>query len=220
MDKEKDSLNIEVEEYQDDKTEEISEEEVIEEEITDETIDEIFENDKSFKKKFILFVGTVLFLLIIVSLMYYFFYKKVDLQMDISTEKKFEFVYFDGEKTQFTTQKYISSLGYSMRYDIENFEVFKYKEQDVYKSITNSDVVLSVEKTEIPKVCKINIVRLDSTYNNCEVAIDDGLKEYYIYDKKDVYKVLISLPPELKEKNNYGDIIEKMITTFKIESEK
>lgn len=212
-------------EEEEESSEEIIEKSSVEEdddykkEFTEESIDEIFEKDKSFKKKIIIFSGTILVLLLLFSLMYYFFYKRVDLQMNISTDKKFEFVYFDGEKTQFTTQRYISDLGYSMRHDVENFEVFKYKEQDIYKCITNSEIVLSVEKTSIPKVCNVNIVRLDSAYNNCEVTIDDAIKEYYIYDKKDAYKVTISIPPELKEENNYGDIIERMITTFKIGNE-
>lgn len=179
-------------------------------------VDEIFENDKSFKKRIILNVSTILFVILIAFLMYYFFFQKADLQINISTDKKFEFVYFDNEKKQLITQKYISDLGYSMRYDIENFKVFKYQEQDIYKCTTNSDIVIKVEKTSLPSACSNSSTSLNFSYNSCELlnALDN--KEYYLYDKNNIYKITLSLPDELRSQNNYGDIIDRMLATFSI----
>lgn len=179
-------------------------------------VDEIFENDKSFKKRIILIVSTLLFVILIAFLMYYFFFQKADLQINISTDKKFEFVYFDNEKKQLITQKYISDLGYSMRYDIENFKVFKYQEQDIYKCTTNSDIVIKVEKTSLPSACSNSSTSLNFSYNSCELlnALDN--KEYYLYDKNNIYKITLSLPDELRSQNNYGDIIDRMLATFSI----
>lgn len=179
-------------------------------------IEKNFENDKSFKKKIILIIGTVFFLIIILCLMYYFFFKKADLQMNISTDKKFEFVYFNNEKTQFITQKYISDLGYSMRYDIENFKVFKYQDQDIYKCTTNSDVVIKVEKSTLPSACSNSPASEKFTYNSCEFLNDLANEEYYLYDQEKIYKITLSLPDELKNQNNYGDITSKMLASFNI----
>lgn len=179
-------------------------------------VDEIFENDKSFKKRIILIVSTILFIILIASLMYYFFFQKADLQINISTDKKFEFVYFDNEKKQLITQKYISDLGYSMRYDIENFKVFKYQEQDIYKCTTNSDIVIKVEKASLPSACNNSSFSTKFSYNSCEFLNALENEEYYLYDKNNIYKITLSLPDELREQNNYGDIIDKMLATFSI----
>ena len=181
-----------------------------------EEIEETFEKDKSFKKKLILIIGTTLFLILVIFLMYYFFFKKADLQINISTDKKFEFVYFNNEKTQFITQKYISDLGYSMRYDIENFKVFKYQDQDIYKCTTNSDIVIKIEKATLPSVCSKSSTTEKFTYNSCEYLNDLANEEYYLYDKNNIYKITLSLPDELKNQNNYGEITDRMLSSFNI----
>lgn len=180
-------------------------------------IDQKFENDKSFKKKFIIFVGTILFMAITVSLFYYFFFYRVNLKINISTEKQIEFLEVDGEKIQLTTQKFISDLKYSMRYDVDKFKVFKYQEQDIYKGVEDEDVLVVVEKSKVPTSCGEN-ASLKNSYNNCNILISSDTEEYYIYKDSDVYKITVKLPVGISYQKNYNEKITTMLDSFKMEN--
>lgn len=190
--------------------------EEVETEVTEneDNIDEIFEKDKSFKKRIIIFLGTIIFIAIAIAVMYYFFYQRVDLQMNISTDKQIEFVYLNGNKEQLTTQKYISDLDYTMRYDINNFKVFKYQSEDIYKSLHEDEVVIKVEKSKAPSSCSGTSAGLTFAYSNCEVIVNSNMEEYYVYDSDKTYKITVNLPQSLKNTNNYYEIINLMLNSF------
>lgn len=192
------------------------EKEPVEKQVEEIDVDQKFENDKSFKKKFIIFLGTILFMAIVVSLFYYFFVYRVNLKINISTEKQIEFLEVDGQKVQLTTQKYISDLKYSMRYDVDKFKVFKYQEQDIYKGVEDEDVLVVVEKSQVPSSCGEN-TSLKNSYNNCNILISSDTEEYYVYKDKDVYKITVKLPVGIAYQKNYNEKITAMLDSFKME---
>ena len=118
-------------------------------------INEIFDKDKSFKKKLIIFISTILLVILIAGLIYYFFFKKLDLRNNISTDKQFETIEVDGKKEQLVTQKFISGLGYSMRYDVDSYQVFKYNDSDIYKNIKDNNVGFPTLLYAIPNSCTV-----------------------------------------------------------------
>lgn len=178
-------------------------------------INEIFDKDKSFKKKLIIFISTILLVILIAGLIYYFFFKKLDLRNNISTDKQFETIEVDGKKEQLVTQKFISGLGYSMRYDVDSYQVFKYNDSDIYKNIKDNNVVISVSKAKLPDAC--NLEKNEKfDYSSCELINGYDNLEYYIYEKKNIYKIVVSLPQESKDVNNNEIIVNKMLNSFKI----
>ena len=137
-----------------------------------------------------------------------------DTKLNYSTEEKEVTIMLEGQEESITTKKYVSDLGYSMRYDIDRFEVSKNKNQDVYKFIYNDEVIVFVEKSSLPKNCEKASLKND--YNNCHKYIDETKEEYYIYDGDKVYKVLIKTPGGTEYSEGVKVRINYMINTFKI----
>jgi len=150
------------------------------------------------KNKFIMkmltFLGVLVFCFIIVYLMYHFFVEKSDLKINMSTDKQMETFTINGKEELIMTQKYMSDLGYSMRYDVNLFRVFKYKNQDIYKNLKDERFLIVVERTKLPTACESST--FENEYNNCFVSVDDYTEEYYISDAAYVYKVMVKKPPQ------------------------
>lgn len=196
-------------------------EEIEEEEkpkLTKEQVEEMFENENKAKKKLILLAGTIFLLLAIFISVYYFFFYRLNLQTNISTDKKIEFKQINGKKEQITTQMYVSELNYTMRYDIANFKAFSYRNQDIYKGIKNEDILIVIENSTVPSACSNSTTNPKSTYNQCEIIIDINTTEYYMYNKNNAYKITVNLPPLIEDQNHFDERIDLMLNTFKMET--
>lgn len=164
--------------------------------------------------KFLIFIGVVVLFIIIVFTMKYFFVDKSDIGINYSTDKKLEYIALKGEKELISTQRYISSLGYNMRYDVERFKVFKYKNQDIYRFIDNERVLVLVEKSSLPSDC--NAEPLENGYNNCYKYIDETMDEYYISLNNKTYRILIKTPGGKEFQEGVKVRINYMINSFGI----
>lgn len=163
--------------------------------------------------KLMTFTGTVLLCLSAILLMKYFFVDKNNLGTNYSTDKQLMYITLEGQEELISTQKYMSDLGYNMRYDIERFSVFKYKNQDIYRFKDNFDVVVLVEKSEFPAFCNKDY---SLNINNCYKFIDDTKDEYYITNDKKTYRVLVKTPSGTEYKEGVRTRISYMINSFEI----
>ncbi len=175
---------------------------------------EPIKKSNKFIMSFLIVLGVLILGFIIIYLMNYFFVERINLKVNISTDKKLEYITVAGNEELVSTQKYVSDLSYSMRYDINKFSVFKDKTQDIYKFLKDDRVLLVVEKSELPKNCTSS--DLDLEYNNCIVNIDDYTSNYYITKDNVTYKITIKslnvtdLKDEAEPKINY------MLNNFEI----
>ncbi|MBE6156923.1 MAG: hypothetical protein E7161_04160 [Firmicutes bacterium] len=149
--------------------------------------------------KVLVVLGVIILCFVIVYLMNYFFVEKSYIKINISTDKKLEYITIEGEEELITTQKYVSDLNYSMRYDIDNFTVFKYKSQDIFKFVNDEKILVVVEESGLPNSCSTG--SLDMTYNNCYVQVDNYTEEHYISTNGKTYKLTVKSPntPEYQE---------------------
>lgn len=168
----------------------------------------------SFQKKLLIFIGVLVLFIIIVFIMKYFFVDKSNIEINYSTDKKLEYITLEGEKELISTQKYISELGYNMRYDVERFKVFNYKNQDIYRFIDNERVLVLVEKSSLPSDC--NAEPLENGYNNCYKYIDDTMDEYYISLNNKTYRIIIKTPGGTEFQEGVKVRINYMINSFGI----
>jgi hypothetical protein len=159
-------------------------------------------------------LGIIVLGLTLVYLMNYFFVKKSYIKINMSTDKKIEYIMLEGQQELVTTQKYVSDLDYSMRYDVNNFKVFKYKKRDIYKFLHNDVVLVVVEKSVIPNSCTMSLLK--TGYNNCYVQKDDFTEEYYISTNGVTYKITVKMPNTTEYKEGVRTRIDYMINTFVI----
>lgn len=164
--------------------------------------------------KTLTFFGVVIFGFILIYLMYYFFVTKSDIKINMSTEKKLEYMTIEGNEELIATQKYVSDLNYSMRYDINNFKVFKYKSQDIYKNLNDERVLVVVEKSNMPANCVSTPA--ENEYNNCYIKLDDYTEEHYISTSSIVYKITIKTPGTTEYKESVATRINYMLDSFKM----
>lgn len=164
--------------------------------------------------KALVFFGVIIFCFILIYLMYHFFVEKSDIKINMSTDKKIEYITIEGTEELIMTQKYISDLGYSMRYDTTDFRVFKYKGQDIYKNLNDERVLVVVEKSKTPKNC--TKITTTNEYNSCYIKVDNYTEEHYVSTSTQNYKITIKTPgtPEYLEGARVR--IEHMINTFLI----
>lgn len=172
------------------------------------------EKPNIFLKKLLIFIGVLVLFIIIVFIMKYFFVDKSNIGINYSTDKKLEYITLEGEKELISTQKYISELGYNMRYDVERFKVFNYKNQDIYRFIDNERVLVLVEKSSLPSDC--NAEPLENGYNNCYKYIDDTMDEYYISFNNKTYRIIIKTPGGKEFQEGVKVRINYMINSFGI----
>ncbi len=171
------------------------------------------EIEKTFGMKLLTFLGVVVSLATCVYLMNYFFVQKSYIKINISTDKKVDTIQVNGENTSIVTQKYVSDLGYTMRYDISTFKVFKYKNQDMFKYLEAEKIIVIVEKGTVPTNCT---TPGEEVYNSCMITKDDYTKEYYITENDKTFKITVKTPGS----NNYQEKIKArinyMLNSFEI----
>ena len=168
----------------------------------------------SFVAKALTFVGIAFLFMSLLYLINYFFVKKSNLTINISTDKKVEYLTIKKEETLIVTQKYVSDLDYSMRYDINSFKVFKYKDKDIFSFLRDCKIVLSIEKSTMPKNCAKTT--FDNEYSSCYVKVDSFTQEYYFSKDKKVYKIVIKLSEDNKNKEVATTEINYMLNSFNI----
>lgn len=164
--------------------------------------------------KILVFLGVVILCGIIVYLMNYFFVEKSYIKINMSTDKKLEYVMLNGKEELITTQKYVSDLSYSMRYDVDNFTVFKYKSQDIYKYLTDEKILIIVEETMLPTACSEGT--LDMEYNNCYVKIDNYTEEHFISTNGRTYRLTVKTPNNTSLDKKLEDRINYMLNSFEM----
>ena len=162
--------------------------------------------------KFLTFLGIVVFFIALVYLMNYFFVEKSYLQINMSTDKKLEYMTFNGKEELVPTQKYVSDLNYSMRYDVDKVTVFKYKKQDIFKFIDAEKILVVIEHSDFPSRCNVN--DLENDQNNCTVRVNDYTLEYYIQSGQTVFKITIKTPNGAEEDETNQKRIDYMINSF------
>lgn len=178
----------------------------------------IVNNRNSIIMKILVFLGVIVFCITIVYLMYHFFFRNSNIDVNYSTDKKTEYIELEGNEEVIATQKYISDLGYSMRYDVERFKVMKYKNQDFFRFIDNDRVFIVIEKKETPKTCTESL--LNTEYNNCYLKISFDTEEYYISNKGKSYRITLKSPDDIEFEEGVKGRIRYMLNTFKITNKK
>lgn len=168
----------------------------------------------TFIMKLLILFGVIIFFFVLIYLMYHFFVKKSDILINMSTDKQMEYIEINGNEELIMTQKYVSDLNYSMRYDINEFKVFKYKKQDIFKNLNDERVVVVVEKSNIPSTCKSNILETD--YNNCYVEVDNYTEEYYVSSQNNTYKITIKSPGKVEYDEPEIAQVSYMLKSFQI----
>lgn len=171
-------------------------------------------NKNTIIMKTLTFLGVIIFCFILIYLMYYFFVTESDIKINMSTDKKLEYVTIEGNEELIATQKYVSDLNYTMRYDINNFKIFKYKNQDIYKNLKDERVLVVVERSTLPTNCAITTSQ--NEYNNCYIKIDDYTEEHYISTSSVVYKITIKTPGTTEYKEGIEKRINYMLDSFSI----
>ena len=165
--------------------------------------------------KILMVLGTILLLMAVLYFMYYFFIEKNNLKVNMSTDKQLEYITLEGEEELITTQKFVSDLEYSMRYDINNFTVFKYKQQDIYKFEEDERILIVVERSGLPNSCDASS-SLDMAYNNCYVQVDNYTEEYYISTNGRTYKITVKAPNTSEYVEGIKSRMNYMINTFEM----
>ena len=164
--------------------------------------------------KILVVLGVIMVCFGLFYLMNYFFIEHNDIKINMSTDKKVEFINIAGKDTLITSQKYVSDLNYSMRYDVNNFKVFKYHNQDFYKYKTEEKIIVIVEKAKLPSECSAS--ENDKEYNKCTLTKDNFTEENYISLKGQTYKITIKNPNTKEYDKNIKPIIEYMLKSFEM----
>ena len=166
----------------------------------------------------LLILGVLVFCFTIIYLIYHVFFRNSNLHTNYSTDKKTEYIMLEGEEEVVASQKYISDLDYTMRYDIQRFKVSKIKKQDVFRFKDNDKVLVVVEKSEFPSTCKEG--RLETEYENCYLKRDSITEEYYIKTKNNSFKITVKSPSTTEYQEGVLARIRYMLSTFEIVEKK
>ncbi len=159
-------------------------------------------------------LGVIILFIAIIYGVYYFFFKNSDITKNMSTDKKFDYIDVAGKTDPdlIATQKYVSDLDYSMRYDIEQFRVLKVKGNDIYKYLKSDGVALMVSKSEIPSNC-VN-ASLDMLYSTCLIKIDKDTEEYYVGTSEGAYKITIKTNYFATHADGFKERVNYMLSSF------
>lgn len=171
-------------------------------------------NANNFKKKLITFAGFIVLFIVSVFLMKYFFVSKSYIKINYSTDKKLEYIDLTNGQKMLSSQKYISDLEYTMRYDIDNFRVFKYSNKDYYKFKSSDKILVIVERHSLPTACTSS--NLDMIYNNCYYKEDKFNESYYITTNGRTYKITIKNVNTLDDSRDIKTIIKYMLDSFEM----
>ena len=161
--------------------------------------------------KTLVVLGVIVLGFAIVYLMNYFFVLKNDIKINMSVDKQMVNIKINNKQEVITTQKYVSDLDYSMRYDINAFRVFKYKSQDIFKYLEAEKILVVVEKSTLPSTCSNNS---SNSYNSCVISVDNYTEEQYIKTNDTVYKLTIKKPNSSEYTSDIKSRIDYMISTF------
>ena len=161
--------------------------------------------------KTLVVLGVIVLGFAIVYLMNYFFVLKNDIKINMSVDKQMVNIKINNKQEVITTQKYVSDLDYSMRYDINAFRVFKYKSQDIFKYLEAEKILVVVEKSTLPSTCSNNS---SNSYNSCVISVDNYTEEQYIKTNDTVYKLTIKKPNASEYTSDIKSRIDYMINTF------
>lgn len=164
--------------------------------------------------KILVVLGVIVLIAAILYLMNYFFVEKSYLKINMSTDKKLEYITIEGEEELITTQKYVSDLNYSMRYDVDRFTVFKYKKQDIYKFVEDERILVVVEQSGLPSYCETSDLKM--AYNNCYVKVDNYTEEFYISTNGRTYKITIKSPSTSEYEEGIKTRMDYMINSFEM----
>lgn len=168
---------------------------------------------KSILAKILVVAGVVILTAIILYLMKYFFVDKNYIKINMSTDKKLEYITINNKEELVSTQKYVSDLNYTMRYDIDRFSIMKYRGQDIFKYKDAEKILVIVEKSILPSQCSSTN---DSYYDNCIVKLDNYTKEYYISKNNSTYKITVKTPNISEYEQNVNARINYMLKSFNI----
>ncbi len=161
--------------------------------------------------KVLVVLGVIVLCVAIIYLMNYFFVEKNYIKINMSTDRKMEYINVGQEEVLITTQKYVSDLDYSMRYDTNAFKVFKYRNQDIFKYLDSEKVLVVVEKASLPEACSNGG---SSAYSSCVITVDNYTEERYISTNGEVYKLTIKTPSSSEYKDDIKSRISYMLGTF------
>ncbi len=165
--------------------------------------------------KILVFLGVIILCSIVVYLMYYFFVENNNIKINISTDKKAEFIDTGKDDEELiTTQKYVSDLGYSMRYDTSKVKVTKYKDKDIFKYIEAEKILIVVEKGNMPNNCSQD--SSEKEYNNCIINVDNYTEEHYISNQNKTYKLTVKMPNLIKQDKGIEARIKYTLNSFTI----
>ncbi len=166
----------------------------------------------AFVMKALVVFGVIFSILGAIYLMKYFFVERSYIKINMSTDKKLEYLTINGQEELITTQKYVSDLNYSMRYDTRNVEVFKYKSQDIFKFINDEKILIVVESSKLPSNCTLS----SNNYSNCTIEVDNFTEEHYIAFKGKSYKITVKTPNTSKNEEKITKRISYMLNSFEI----
>lgn len=171
-------------------------------------------NRNTYIMKTLTFLGVIIFCFILIYLMYHFFVENSDIKVNMSTDKKIEYISVNNKDEMIITQKYVSDLSYSMRYDINEFRVFKHKGQDIYKNLNDERVLVAVEKSTLPSNC--TKITSANEYNSCYIKSDDFTEYYYITSSDITYEIIIKTPGQSGLSSSLKANINQMLKSFNI----
>ncbi len=171
------------------------------------------EKKNNFITNLLIIAGVVVLCTTLIYLMKYFFIDKSYIKINMSTDKKLEYITINNKEELISTQKYVSDLNYTMRYDIDNFKVLKYRGQDIYKYKNAPRILVIVERTVLPENC---MNTSNSYYDSCIVEVDDYTEEYYISDNNKTYKITVKTPNLNDFEQNINARIDYMLKSFSI----
>ena len=164
--------------------------------------------------KILVFLGVIMLCFAIIYLMNYFFVEHNDIKINMSTDKKVEFINIAGNDKLITTQKYVSDLNYSMRYDINNFIVFKYRDQDFYKYKDEEKIIVMVEISKLPNNCTLETE--NQGYSKCTLIVDNFTEETYYTQGKKTFKITIKNPNTRDYEKNIKPLVDYMLKSFEM----
>ena len=164
--------------------------------------------------KILVFLGVIILCFAILYLMNYFFVEHNDIKINMSTDKKVEFIDVDGNDKLITTQKYVSDLNYSMRYDINNFTVFKYHNQDFYKYKEEDKIIVIVETYKFTNNCTMETE--NQGYSKCTLTVDNFTEKTYYTQGKKTFKVTVKNPNTKDYEKNIKPLVEYMLKSFEM----
>lgn len=158
-------------------------------------------------------------------------------ELDTSTDARKETIMLEGMEETITTSKYISSLGYSMRYDSDDYTVTSYnyaEGNDIYKCKSNPDIWFAVggdfvtsyneyinkrmSTAKLDSYEKTTINGYDAVYYKSTNFWDEGM-EYYLIDINNgvgIFEICVNYPNTSEYNEGVGSRIKQMIQTFTI----